>query len=142
MNLAFVILAAFEIGFFSGLRAFSPLALVSWLAVWGWIPLAGSRFWFVGTTPSAALLSILALGELIADKLPKMPPRTQPGLLAARVITGALSAAGLCFSAGRSWWFGIFFGSLGGADRRVCRLSWPPFSGAAAKGPRCFGGSG
>ena len=101
------------IGIGSGLRAFTPIALVSWLSIWGWIPLAGSPLWFLGTNTCAIIASIAAIGELIADKLPRIPSRILPGPLGVRIVTGAVSAGGLFFAAGRSWFFGLPFGALG-----------------------------
>jgi uncharacterized membrane protein len=113
MNATFILLVTVGIGFLSGLRAFTPLALVSWVANWGWIPLGGSHLAFLGTTTGAVLVSILALGELVGDKLPKTPNRIQAGPLAARVLTGALSAAAICLSAGQTWLLGALFGAIG-----------------------------
>ncbi len=113
MSILFVLVIAFAIGFIAGLRAFTPIALVSWLAIWGWTPLAGSPFWFVGTTTCAVILSILALGELIGDKLPKTPARTQAAPLGARMITGAVSAAAVCIAGGQPWLLGVVFGAIG-----------------------------
>jgi uncharacterized membrane protein len=113
MNPTLVLLVTVGIGFLSGLRAFTPLALVSWVASWGWIPLGGSRLAFLGTTTGAVIVSILALGELVGDKLPRTPNRTQAGPLAARLLTGALSAAAICVSAGQTWLLGVFIGAIG-----------------------------
>jgi uncharacterized membrane protein len=113
MNVFLVLTAALLIAFASGLRAFTPVALVSWLAIWGWMPLAGSPLWFLGTTACAIILSIFAVGELIGDKLPVTPPRIQFAPLAARVITGTVSAAALCFAGGKPWFLGIIPGVVG-----------------------------
>jgi hypothetical protein len=44
--------------------------------------------------PAAArLLGLLTVGELVADKLPKIPARIKPGPLMGRAITGGLSGA-------------------------------------------------
>lgn len=118
MNMIPVILAIVGIGFVSGLRAFTPLALVCWLANWGWIPLGGSRLAFLGTTIGAVVVTILALGELIGDKLPKIPSRTGAAPLGGRMITGALSAAAICIAAGQSWVLGAVvaaISAIGGA---------------------------
>lgn len=114
MSMPFVIAIAFALGLVAGLRAFTPIALVSWLAIWGWTPLVGSPFWFIGTTTCATIMSILALGELIGDKLPKTPARTQPAPLGVRMITASISAAAICISAGEPWFLGVIFGALGG----------------------------
>ena len=46
------------------------------------------------------LLTLLAVAELIADKLPKTPARTAPLGLTARVVLGCLCAVALATSAG------------------------------------------
>ncbi len=113
MNPLFVLLTAVAIGLLTGLRAFTPVAFVSWLATWGWLPLAGSPFWFVGTTPCALILSIFAVGELVADKFPKVPARTQLGPLCGRIISGAISAVAICRAGGQAWLLGAICGALG-----------------------------
>jgi uncharacterized membrane protein len=50
---------------------------------------------------TASLISALAVGELVADKLPGTPNRTEPAGLAVRVLTGGFSAGALCASKGR-----------------------------------------
>lgn len=114
MNPAVLLVAALAIGFMAGLRAFTPLALVSWLAIWGWLPLAGSPLAFLGTTAGAVIVSVLALGELIGDKLPVTPPRIQPGPLVARLLTGAMSGGAIGLAGGQSWVPGSICGALGG----------------------------
>jgi len=39
-----VLFVLFGIGFLSGFRSLTPIALVSWLAIWGWTPVAGTPF--------------------------------------------------------------------------------------------------
>jgi uncharacterized membrane protein len=111
MNTLIVLLVTGGTGFLSGLRAFLPLALVSWLAVWGWTPLAGSPFWFIGKEMFAIPISILAILELIGDKLPKTPPRIQPTPLVARIVAGGISAGAVSFSAGWPWLLGLLLGA-------------------------------
>jgi uncharacterized membrane protein len=113
MNPILVLFVAVGMGFVSGLRAFTPLALVSWLAVWGWIPLGDSRLAFLGTTTGAVIVSILALGELVGDKWPRTPSRIDAAPLGGRAITGALSATAVCLAAGYPWLLGIFSGGIG-----------------------------
>jgi uncharacterized membrane protein len=113
MNSILVFLVALGIGFMCGLRAFAPLALVSWLAHWGWMPLAGSHLAFLGTTTGAVIVSIIALVELVADKLPKTPKRTEAGPLAGRMITGVMCAVAVFAAAGQSLVIGIICGVIG-----------------------------
>jgi uncharacterized membrane protein len=113
MNAVVVLTAVFGIGFLSGLRTFAPIALLSWMALWGWTPVAGSPFWFVGTQAFAVVISILAVLELVGDKLPKTPPRTHLMPLVGRFVTGGIAGAAVCFSAGRMWLFGMVLGAVG-----------------------------
>jgi len=108
-----VLLVLFGIGFLSGFRSLTPIALVSWLAIWGWTPVAGTPFSFVGSQVFAIIVSVLAVLELVGDKLPKTPARTELMPLIARLVTGAISAGALCFSAGRPWIAGGLLGVVG-----------------------------
>jgi uncharacterized membrane protein len=113
MNPAFLVMAALAIGFASGLRAFTPLALSCWIAVWGWMPLGGTRLAFLGTNIGALIVSFIALGELVGDKLPITPSRTTAGPLGARIVTGALAGTALAIGAGASWIIGLLGGVIG-----------------------------
>jgi uncharacterized membrane protein len=55
---------------------------------------------------------VLALGELIADKLPWIPKRTAPAPLLARFLTGGLCGASLCAAAGQSLVVGALNGGI------------------------------
>jgi uncharacterized membrane protein len=107
-------LFAFLIGGVCGLRSMTAPALIAWGARLGWLHLDGSFLAFFANKISVAVFSLFALGELVADKLPFIPARTQPGPLAVRVIFGALCGAALCFSAAASPVVGAILGALGG----------------------------
>jgi uncharacterized membrane protein len=109
-----VLLFAFLIGCVCGLRSMTAPAVVAWGAHMGWLHLEGSWLAWVVNKISLAVFSVLAVGELIADKLPFIPGRTQPGPLGARIIFGALCAAALCFSDGASLLLGGILGGVGG----------------------------
>ena len=102
------------IGIVAGLRSMTAPAVVAWAAHLGWLNLTGSGVAFMGSTAAAILLSILAIGELIADKLPITPKRTMLAPLVARMITGGLCGACFCAAAGRSLGSGILLGGIGG----------------------------
>src|SRR5215216_4229000 len=68
----------------------------------------------MGSTTAVAIFSVLAIGELIADKLPMTPKRTAPAPLIARIITGGFCGACLCASAGDSLVVGALLGGTGG----------------------------
>src|SRR5437016_10315863 len=91
-NRAVLFLGGFGIGVIAGLRSLTPLAVVSWAVHWGWLDLTGSRLALLGSTAAAVIISLLALVELVVDKLPTTPKRTAPVPLGARAFTGALSA--------------------------------------------------
>ena len=66
------------------------------------------------STTAVLIFSVLAIGELIADKLPMMTKRTAPAPLVARIITGGLCGACLCTSTGQSLVVGALLGATGG----------------------------
>jgi uncharacterized membrane protein len=55
----------------------------------------------------------LAIGELIADKMPKTPSRTSLVPLLARILMGGLCGASLCASANQSLLIGALLGGMG-----------------------------
>ena len=112
MNYVFVL--ALGIGIVAGLRSLTAPAVVAWGAHLGWVNLHGSPLAFMGSTTAVAILSVLAIGELIADKLPMIPKRTAPAPLSARVITGGLCGACFCAAAGKSLLAGMLLGGIGG----------------------------
>ncbi|WP_354698712.1 hypothetical protein DSM112329_04402 [Paraconexibacter sp. AEG42_29] len=69
--------AALLIGVAAGLRGFAPLGVTA---------LRGG----FGDGPAAKVLPALAAGELVGDKLPFTPPRTDPPPLLARALSGGL----------------------------------------------------
>ncbi|CAJ1582312.1 DUF4126 family protein [[Mycobacterium] wendilense] len=102
-----VLLLAVLIGAVAGLRAFTAPAVLAWAAVLQWINLDGTWASWMGNWFVVALLTVLAVAELISDQLPKTPNRTAAAPFAARLVTGALAGAVL----GTAW--GYTFGGLG-----------------------------
>jgi uncharacterized membrane protein len=112
LNYAFLL--AVGIGLVAGLRSLTAPAVVAWGAHFGWLNLESSPLGFMSSTAAVAIFSLLALGELIADKLPMIPKRTAPAPLLARIITGGLCGACLCAAAGKSLVAGTLLGGIGG----------------------------
>jgi uncharacterized membrane protein len=112
--LHYVFVLAFGIGIVAGLRSLTAPAVVAWGAHLGWLNLHGSSLAFMGSKTAVAIFSVLAIGELIADKLPMMSKRTAPAPLMARIITGALCGACLCAAAGKSLLAGAVLGGISG----------------------------
>ena len=113
MSPTHVLLLALLIGIFTGLRSLTPTAAVAWGAHLGWLKLQSPLAW-LGSLPSMILFVLLAIGELIADKLPKTPSRTAPLGLIARILLGGLTGAAI-YMAGthQTWLLGCVVGVLG-----------------------------
>ena len=86
---------ALLVGLLVGLRSMTPLAAVSWAARLGRLHLENTWLAFLGFAYTPYILSVLAMGELIADKLPKTPSRKAPPGFIGRVLSGALCGAAL-----------------------------------------------
>jgi uncharacterized membrane protein len=103
---------AFLIGVIAGLRSLTAPAVVSWAARLGWLHVENTWLAFLGLAATPYIFSVLAIGELIADKLPNTPSRKAPPGFITRVLTGALSGAALGASGG-SWMIGLAAGAIG-----------------------------
>jgi uncharacterized membrane protein len=108
-----VLALALGIGVIAGLRALTAPTTVSWAAHLGWIQLAGSHLSWMSSIITAAILTLLAIGEIVNDKLPKTPPRTAPSSIVIRCLTGAFSAATLSVGVSGSLWVGAALGVVG-----------------------------
>ena len=97
------ILAIPVLGGMTGLRTMTPMAVLCWFAWMGNLPVAGTWAAWVAKPVTAIVFTVLALGEMVGDKLPRCPNRTDAGPLISRVafggLVGALAATGLTGSA-------------------------------------------
>jgi len=114
METSSVLALAFAIGVIAGLRSMTAPAVVSWAAHWKWLSLQDSSVAFLDSTLAAYVLAAGAIVELVVDKLPKTPKRTEPLGLIARLLLGGLSGAALCVAAHHSVVLGAVLGGLGG----------------------------
>src|ERR1700677_1433334 len=105
---------AFLMGCVCGLRSMTAPAVVAWGAHLGWLHLQNSLLAFFTHKVSLVIFSVFAIGELIADKLPFIPARTEAGPLAVRIIVGGMCGAALCISAAVSHKVGALGGAVGG----------------------------
>ena len=110
----FVFIFAVGIGLVAGLRSLLAPAIVAWAAHFGCLNLQGSPLAFMGSTTAVAIFTIFAIGELVADKLPKTSKRTAFAPLLARILLGGLCGASLCAAAGKSLLAGALLGGIGG----------------------------
>jgi uncharacterized membrane protein len=119
-----IYVCAFLIGAVAGLRTLTPLAAVSWAAHLGWLHLENTWLAFLGSAAAAYITSLLAIGELINDKLPKTPSRKAPAPFIARLVVGglcgvALGAAADAMAGGLiAGVLGAIAGTLGGYEFR------------------------
>jgi uncharacterized membrane protein len=107
-----VYVLAFLIGVIAGLRSMTAPAVVSWAARWGWLHVENTWLAFLGFAATPYIVSVLAIGELIADKLPNTPSRKAPLGFGGRIVTGALSG-GAVGATGGSLVAGLVLGVLG-----------------------------
>ncbi len=100
-------------GVVAGMRSMSAPAFVSsYLARKESKELADSPFGLMGSRRVVQALTIAAVGEMVADKLPVIPDRIAPGPLAARILSGALCGASLCTAEGKRARVGAICGGL------------------------------
>jgi uncharacterized membrane protein len=120
-----VLINAFFLGTASGLRALMGLAVVSWAARLGYVHLDHTWLAFLGYAFTPYILTLMALGELVNDKLPKTPSRLVPPQFITRIITGTLCGVALGISTGHLFVgllagaLGSVAGTLGGAKARA-----------------------
>jgi len=93
------ILAIPLLGAATGMRTFTPMAVICWFAYTGYLPVDGTWAFWVAKLVTAIVFTVLALCELVGDKLPRMSDRTSTGPLLARLVfggvVGGIIAAGL-----------------------------------------------
>lgn len=107
-----IILSALLLGTASGLRSLTGPAVVAWAARLGALDVSGTMVGFLATGWVVWLLTALAVGELVADKLPVVPNRTDVGPLVGRLLAGAVCGMALGASHGQAT-AGVLAGCLG-----------------------------
>jgi len=107
------LLFAFLIGLFGGLRALTAPAVTAWAVHLGWLKIEGPLV-LIGSLPSVVIFTLLAVVELVADKLPQTPSRTAPPGLIARILMGGLTGACVGTGGGQGAVFGAILGIVGG----------------------------
>ncbi len=106
-------LAAAGLGMIAGMRSMSaPAQISAYFARHPSDRLAASPLRWLGSPTTALVLTIMALGEVGADKLPFVPARIDPGPLAARGVSGALAGGAVCIAEGESAPLGALVGAL------------------------------
>jgi uncharacterized membrane protein len=120
-----LLLCAFLVGLVAGLRSMLSPAMVSWAARLNLIRVGGTFFVLMDSGLTAVIFTVLAICELVVDKLPKTPSRKQPLSFVIRVLSGALVGATVGASGGKIVAgvilaaIGAVVGTLGGAAVRA-----------------------
>jgi len=90
------LLRSAQLGAASGLRSMAAPSQLSWHLAGSTLNTApGPVAEFLTRKPVCSLLQIMALGEMIADKLPGIPDRIETGPLVGRAFLGG-AAGGVC----------------------------------------------
>jgi uncharacterized membrane protein len=95
-------LLSFLLGFVDGLRSLTAPAIACWAAHLGWLHFAGTKFAFIDHRSTLIVFTLLAIVELVLDKLPNTPARTAPVGVIARIVLGGASGLALATGAGIS----------------------------------------
>ena len=116
----------------------------------GWLKLVRPLS-LIGSLPALIILSLLAITEIILDKLPNTSSRTAPPGLIARIVTGGFTGACVSVGGGKSALVGAGLGVIGGIAgcfggyqaraRLVKSLRQPDFNIALIEDLIAIGGS-
>lgn len=118
------------VGIVAGLRAMTPLAAVSWAARLGVLHLNNTWLAFLGYWWTPWLFTLLALAEIVNDKLPNTPSRKVPVQFGTRIVTGtfagiaigtSLDDLAMCALLGAA---GAVIGTFAGAAARIGLAEW------------------
>jgi uncharacterized membrane protein len=102
---------ALGLGAITGLRSLSGPAFVSLAASQGRLDLDGTPLGFVSSPYVSRALLVMALGELVGDKLSITPSRTSPPVLLWRAVSGGLVGSASFVSEDRRATTGAAIGS-------------------------------
>jgi uncharacterized membrane protein len=103
------------LGVTTGLRALTPMAVLCWFSYLGYLPVDGTWASWTGRLAVAIVFTVLAAGEMVADKLPRTPDRIAPGPLMARLVLGGLIGSIAATAMTGPGLEGVLLGVLGAA---------------------------
>jgi uncharacterized membrane protein len=103
------------LGVTTGLRAMTPMAVLCWFAYLGYLPLEGTWAAWMASATAVAMFTVLALAEIVADKLPRAPDRISLGPLTARLVFGGLIGSIAATAMIGSGLEGVLLGVVGAA---------------------------
>ena len=103
------------LGLATGLRSMTPMAVLCWFAYLGYLPVEGSWASWTARVTSVAVFTVLAVVELIADKLPRTPNRIAPVPLLVRLVLGGLAGSIAATGMNGPGLEGVLLGLIGAA---------------------------
>ncbi len=108
-----VLLVAFCLGGLTGLRTFTPIAVIAWTLHLHKMSIVGSSLHLLHTTVAVVVLTAFAIAELAADKLPFIPSRLKaPGMIG-RIVFGFMCGAASGQAWGANWEISALVGLVG-----------------------------
>jgi uncharacterized membrane protein len=123
------------IGVVCGLRSMTAPALVCWAAHLNLLDLTGSPLAFMASPIALWIFTLAAIGELIADKLPKVPRRTSAGPLIVRIILGGICGGALAIGGHAPMAAGIILGGLGAVLGAFAGYAWRRMTSGSGRIP-------
>jgi uncharacterized membrane protein len=146
-----VLLVAVCLGGLTGLRTFTPITVLAWALHLRYMHIPGSSLHFLHTWAAVIILTILAFGEIVMDKLPSTPSRLKPPGMIGRVIFGFICGMVSGQAWGANWEtcaavgvVGAILGALLGYEVRkgwVHTFHWHDLPVALIEDLVCIGGS-
>lgn len=100
------------LGGLTGLRTMTPMSILCWFAWAGHLPVRHTWAFWSAQLVTAIVFSVLAVGELIGDKLPQTPSRMALLPLVARMLFGGLVGAIVATGLHASLNAGVILGSV------------------------------
>lgn len=126
---------ALLIGVVCGLRSMTAPALVCWAAHLDLLDLGGSPLAFMASPIALWIFTFAAVGELIADKLPKVPRRTSAGPLIVRILLGGICGGALAIGGHTPITAGIILGGLGAVLGAYAGYVWRRITSGSGRAP-------
>jgi uncharacterized membrane protein len=108
------------LGAATGLRSLTPMAAVCWFAYLGYLPVDGTWAGWTGRLWVAIVFTVLAAGEMAADKTSWIPDRTSPPSLLWRLLLGGMAGSIAATSMNGPGIEGVLLGVVGAALGTYC----------------------
>ncbi len=103
--------SALTLGAISGMRSMMAPAVIAWAARRSGLDLESTPFSLFKANGIGKTAAALALGEVIADKMPFMPNRTDHAALLARAVSGGAAGAAVFKARRKSMLLGAMIGA-------------------------------